>query len=284
MKKRFLTLLLAALLALALAIPGLAADGMPDWYPDDVSSFEDFHAVDAPRVVDDADMFTDEEEAALSEKISDVIAAHGFDLVLYTAPSTYGLSHRTLAADFYQFCGYGLGDDFDGSVLLICMDPADRGWYTAICGASRDYFTSERLNRIDDAIEPLMISGDYYGAMERYFDEVDALYARGFPGKEPVSIGFPAFAGVILGLIVGFIAMAVLVSQMKPVRRATHAAGYLKAGSFRLRSKSDHYLYSTVTKRLHPKDNGGSSGGKSNFTRSHSSSGGRSFSGGGRKF
>lgn len=282
--KRFLTLLFALLLCFALAASCFAADGMPDWYPEDVSAFEDFHAVNAPHVVDDADMFTDAEEAALSEKIAAVIAAHGFDLVLYTAPSTYGLSHRTLAADFYQFCGYGIGDDYSGSVLLICMDPADRGWYTAICGAARDYYSSESLNRIDDIIEPLMVDGDYYGAMERYFDAVDYLYAHGEPPKEPASFGFSALCGMILGLIVGFIAMAVLVSQMKVVRRAGHAANYLVPGSFRLGTKQDHYLYSTVSKHLRPKNTSSSGGGKSGYSRSFSSSGGRSFSGGGRKF
>lgn len=282
--KRFLTLLLAAALCIALPLTALAAAEKPDWYPEDVGAFEDFHALNAPHVVDDADMFTDAEEAALSEKIAAVIEAHGFDLVLYTAPSTYGLDHATLAADFYQFCGYGFGEDFAGSVLLICMDPADRGWYTAICGAARDYFTSERLNDVDDAIEPLMVSGDYYGAMERYFDEIDALYARGLPGEEPVSFGFSALAGLFIGLIVGFIVMAVLVAQMKSVRRASHAAGYLVPGSFHLNGSSDHYLYSTVTRRLRPKDSGSSGGGKSNFSSSRSSSGGRSFSGGGRKF
>ena len=283
MKKRVLTLALAALLCLALAASCFAADGMPDWYPEDVSTFEDFHAENAPHVVDDADMFTDAEEAALSEKIASIIAAHGYDLVLYTAPSTYGLNHRILAADFYQFCGYGTGDDYSGSVLLICMDPADRGWYTAACGAARDYYTSESINRIDDIIEPLMLDGDYYGAMEQYFNAVDYLYAHGEPPKEPASFGFSAICGIILGVIVGFVAMAVLVAQMKPVRRAAHAADYLVPGSFRLGAKQDHYLYSTVSKHLRPK-NTSSSGGKSGYSRSFSSSGGRSFSGGGRKF
>ena len=128
-----------------------------------------------------------------------------------------------------------------------------------------------------------MLDGDYYGAMEQYFNAVDYLYAHGEPPKEPASFGFSAICGIILGVIVGFVAMAVLVAQMKPVRRAAHAVGYLVPGSFRLGAKQDHYLYSTVSKHLRPK-NTSSSGGKSGYSRSFSSSGGRSFSGGGRKF
>ena len=95
--------------------------GMPYWYPEDISSFEDFNDYDAPRVVDVADIFTDDEEERMLEGIKSIQDDFNIDLVVFTDVSSYGLERHIYAADFHQFNGYGFGDDFTGSVLFICI-------------------------------------------------------------------------------------------------------------------------------------------------------------------
>ena len=135
MKKKVLWIALLALLTLLpfgsvkadgaplLIAPGPAAESdKPFWYPQDTSNFQFFTDATAPRVADYADIFTDEEEAAILQAIGTQSARGGADIVVVTDSSSYGMSHREYADDFYDYNGYGFGKDSDGIVLFICME------------------------------------------------------------------------------------------------------------------------------------------------------------------
>ena len=47
-----------------------SGDDKPSWYPTDVESFQWYQDSEIPRVVDIADIFTEEEEKALADKIA----------------------------------------------------------------------------------------------------------------------------------------------------------------------------------------------------------------------
>ena len=254
----------------------------PSWYPDDVESFTDFHNQNAPRVVDNADLFSDSEEAALTKMIGQSIAANNIDFVIYTDTTNYGLGNQTCAADFYQFNGYGIGDDYNGSVLYVNMDPYDREFYTAARGACRQYYTEETVNDLQDRIYDDMHEGDYYTAMDKYIEAMNGLYKT---GKVPEAFGhflLRLIVCIVIALIGGGITMGVLTSQMKKVQVATRAQEYLVRDSVNMRAANDYFLYATVTRTKIPKNDG--KGGGSSFSGGFSSSGGGSFSGGGRKF
>ena len=107
---------------------------MPAWYPKDPLTFPYYHDKDAPRIVDTADIFSDEEESSMEARLTELRGQLGKDIVVFTDVSTYGLSQPVYAADFYDFNGYGIGDDREGVCLMICMDPADRGWWACCTG------------------------------------------------------------------------------------------------------------------------------------------------------
>ena len=89
--------------------------GRPDWYPEDMASWTWTPApADAPRVIDDADLFTDEEEVMLRSRISDATAAQAVDVVVVTVPSTGDIQHMDYADDYYDYHGYGVGSEHDG--------------------------------------------------------------------------------------------------------------------------------------------------------------------------
>ncbi|MBO6100894.1 MAG: TPM domain-containing protein, partial [Spirochaetaceae bacterium] len=121
----------------------------PDWWPDDINAFKDFHDERASRVIDDAHIFSEEEIAVMKARIKQIQDENGFDLVVFTDKTSYGWSHGLYAADFHQFNGYGFGDDFSGSVLFICMREDDRGWWTAATGKCKDLYTEKVINAID---------------------------------------------------------------------------------------------------------------------------------------
>ncbi|MBO4387572.1 MAG: TPM domain-containing protein, partial [Treponema sp.] len=150
--------------------------GKPAWYPKDLEAFEDFHDADAPRVVDVADIFTKEEEEQMLSIIKAIQKDAGKDMVVYTDVSTYGLSRKTYAADINELCGYGLGDDFSGTVLFICMEKDNRGWWTDAMGECEEIYTEYVINYLDDALEPYMVGGKYGEGVIDYLKNVKNLY------------------------------------------------------------------------------------------------------------
>ncbi len=155
---------------------------MPDWYPEDVSKFEFFHDAAAPRVVDVADIFTDSEEKEIAEQISRSSAESGKDIVVFTDVSTYGLERKIYAADFYDFNGYGFGEEREGVCLMICMDPDDRGWWTCCTGPDTVGLYSEDIaNSIDDELYNYMVAGDYAAGVSDWIKNMNTLFIKGMP-------------------------------------------------------------------------------------------------------
>ncbi len=157
-------------------------EGKPAWYPDDPANFQKYHDPDAPRVVDVADIFTDAEEAAMEARLSEIRTELGKDIVVFTDVSSYGLGHAVYSADFYDFNGYGIGDEYEGVCLFICMDPADRGFWTCCTGPeTRALFTESFANQLDDRLYDYMVEGDYGEGAADWIENFRNLYRTGMP-------------------------------------------------------------------------------------------------------
>lgn len=154
----------------------------PAWYPVDPQAFPKYHDETAPRVVDVADLFTDEEEALMETRLAEIRAELEKDVVIFTDVSAYGLGHDIYSADFYDFNGYGIGDEYEGAVLFICMDPSDRGWWTCCTGPeTRGLYTEEVANQIDDMLYDHMVNGDYYRGVAEWIENFRRLLKNGSP-------------------------------------------------------------------------------------------------------
>ena len=98
MKKKCLSILCLLLLFVSVALP--------------------VHAVgSSPRLVDNADYLTDSEEATLLNKLDEISARQGLDIVIVTIPDLYGEDITAFADDFYDENGY----QPDGILLLISV-------------------------------------------------------------------------------------------------------------------------------------------------------------------
>ena len=291
--KKILFVIFISVIISAFLIPSAAAVTLPSWYPSDTSNFSDFHGTNLPRVVDDADIFTDMEEARLTEKVNALIAEFGnkYDLVIFTDVCNYGIgrgmeaSDGVYPADFYQFNGYGKGDNYSGSVIFICMEPGNRYWWSAARGDSRPYFSYDNVNALDDGIESYMVDGDYYGAMVKYITLLEEIYSTGRIAKKRTVGDYAGavIAALVVGLIAGLSNMSSKVKNMKKVAYAKYANDYIVQNSFVLRNINEMFLYKNVT-RTYIEPSSRSGGGGSSYSGGYSSSGGGSFSGGGRHF
>lgn len=170
-----------------------ASEDMPSWYPEDIDSFEFYHDSDVSRVIDKADIFSPEDEEKMAERIAEITADTGMDVVIFTDNSTYGFDRHTYTYDFYDFCGYGTGDTYDGICLFICMDPDNRGFVASATGVVEDMYTETNANEMDDELYYYMKEKLYGDGVLNWIENVNNLYTTGCPfvaewmpsGKDP---------------------------------------------------------------------------------------------------
>ncbi len=158
------------------------AAGKPDWYPADPQHFPPYHDADAPRVVDTADLFSDAAEARMEARLAELRRELEKDIVVFTDVSSYGLTRDVYAADFYDFNGYGVGPDFEGICLFICMEEGNRGFWSCCTGpVTMALYTEGVANAMDDALYEYMAAAAYTEGVEDWIENVRGLYLKGDP-------------------------------------------------------------------------------------------------------
>lgn len=297
MKKNVFSLFLSILLCTALCVSAWATTRDYDYVVDDLDVGEDTGTAlinngviaphgSVPRLVDDADLLSDSEEASLLARLDEISSRQQFDVVIVTVDSLGDYYYVDYADDYFDYNGFGFGENFDGALLLISMEPGNRVCYISTCGYGLTALDDSTIDRmLDDIVDDHLADGEYNEAMNRFADLCDYFVAQakdGHPGELPrvpfsSALSSALALGLLLGLIVAAIRVLILKHSMKSVRRQHGAGNYVRAGSLNLTASSDLYLYSTVSRSKREQS---SSGGSS----SHTSSSGRSHGGGGRSF
>ena len=232
-----------------------------------------------PRLVDQADLLTDAQEASLLSKLDSISNRQGMDVVVVTADTLDGKSPMAYADDFYDYNGYAE----DGILLLVSMEDSD--WWISTAGYGITAFTDAGIEYLGNRFVPSLSDGDYAGAFEIYADHCDEFITQAKTGdpydthnlpKEPFDFLLNLAISFVIGLVIAAIATAVMKGKLKSVRAQAGASGYVKNGSMNVTHRQDLFLYRDVNRTAKPKDSSGSS--------THTSSSGRSHGGGGGKF
>ena len=157
-------------------------DNLPSWYPDEGEIFEPFHDETIPRIVDMADIFSESEEEQMKSRIAEITSNIGKDIVVVTANSYYKLGFELYCYDFYDYNGYGIGDDYEGFCLFICMDPTNRGGWTGVTGGkSRALYTENIANEIDDVLYDYLGNKEYGKGVSNWIENINSLCTKGMP-------------------------------------------------------------------------------------------------------
>jgi uncharacterized protein len=232
-----------------------------------------------PRLVDQADLLTDAQEASLLSKLDSISNRQGMDVVVVTSDTLDGKSPMAYADDFYDYNGYAE----DGILLLVSMEDSD--WWISTAGYGITAFTDAGIEYLGDRFVPSLSDCDYAGAFEIYADHCDEFITQAKTGdpydthnlpKEPFDFLLNLAVSFVIGLVIAAIATAVMKGKLKSVRVQAGASGYVKTGSMNVTHRQDLFLYRDVNRTAKPKDSSGSS--------THTSSSGRSHGGGGGKF
>ena len=225
-----------------------------------------FATAEAPYLSDGASLLSEEEKASLEARLEEISSTYSAQVAIVTREVSE-LPIDTAVEAIYDNGAYGFGADFDGVLLLICMDT--REYRILSNGFAADAITPSDIDSISDAIVPDLSAGDYAAAMETFAEESAAylnIYVNGAP-YDPVGI---LMIAAPIGLVAGLIWVLILKGQLKSVRRQNEANRYVRAGGLTLTRSGDYYMYRNVTRTPRPKES----------SSSHSSSSSRNVGGG----
>lgn len=220
---------------------------------------------------DEADLLTDSEEVTLIEKLKDVSRACNAQLVVITIASMDGGDIDSYVDYLYDSMGFGYGENHDGVLLLVCMDP--REYRILSNGYAGTAIGPDQIDTLCDFMETYLPNGHYTSAFHSFADQSGEFleyYLMGSPFKVGKSLAISLIIGIIAGLIVAFI----LKGQLKSVRKQDQAYGYEKPGSMTVNLQYDIFLYRTVTRTKKQKQVESTSSGSGDTARSK---GGGSF-------
>ena len=220
---------------------------------------------------DDADLLTDDQEAELVDKLEDVSHATDAQIVIATIASMDGGDIDAFVDDLYDSMGFGYGENHDGVLLLVCMDP--REYRILSNGYAGTAIGPDQIDTLCDFMETYLPNGHYTTAFHSFADQCGEFleyYQMGSPFKVGKNLAISLIIGIIAGLIVVFI----LKGQLKSVRKQDQAHRYVKPGSMTVNIQYDIFLYRTVTRTKKQKRVESTSSGSGDTARSK---GGGSF-------
>jgi len=230
--------------------------------------------LELPRLVDEADVITDEEEAEVLATLDEVSERQQFDVVIATVNDYEQSDVGNAAMDYYDYNGFGFGDENDGILLYLSM--GERELHLTGTGFGIQAFTDFGRERLIEEIKPEMGEDDFYAAFMEYAKLCDDYITQAKAGdpydvhnlveEESMSDKFLKFGVVfVFLLLVSAVVSKVItgraVKKHLSVEQAVHAKEYVRAGSFKVPYRRDVFMHSSVSKVYNPKDDDSSDGG-----------------------
>ncbi len=223
----------------------------------------------AKHIIDDADIFTTEQETALLQKIEDIRDTYNFDITFITTNTTNKQSLKSYIDNHSAL-------DLERDGIVFGQDVVAREYHTTGRNYGAIVVSDAALDRIDEVVVPYLRDGDYFGAYDAYLDETIKFLEAANSGTpyegEPLSFTNVIVAvaiSLIGGFVVSFFVTSSMKSKMNTAKKKREAENYVRSGSFMLAQNYDRFLYENTTRtaKSNKEDNsndskGGSGGGK----------------------
>lgn len=232
------------------------------------------------KVYDYAQILTPSEESKLKKDIELYIANHNMDMALVTVKHHDKVDTMNYADDFYDYNGFGIGNNYDGVIFVIDFTFWQNGdiWMSTT-GKAIDVYTDSRINNILDSVVDKKNYG-YYEMLKEFISESDYYAKQGIPSYNNYDNTINWKNIIIISLLIPTVIIIILILRNKMVKAAINASIYLVRNSVVINKRSDRFI-STHTSSVRINDSS-SSGGVSRSS-THRSSSGRSHGGGGRR-
>lgn len=244
-KRSIIHLILVLILTIGMAVPTFAA-------PKQEKTPE--------RLVDQADILTDDEEETLLEKLNTISKAQKCDVIVATVKSFDGEEPTDYGKAFFGDNGYGQGKDKDGILFIISM--GDRKWAVITHGFAFTAFTDAGQKYITDRVKPYLSDAEYADAFDKYADYCEQFLTQAKEDRPydnsnlPEDEGNPILAlliAVVLGLILSYVITKLWAkSDLTSVQEEVAAKAYVTKK--KITNEKDIFLYSQVTQSKKPDD------------------------------
>ncbi len=219
-------------------------------------------------VEDYADVLTDTEEAELIAKLEALGSEYDIEIGAITVDSYEGKDPQAFADDFYDYNGYGYGENDDGLIVVFNTGEGDGNRNLAISthGKGIELLTDLEIDRIIEMMINPIKNGDFAGAFDNFVTECEGAF------DESISIIWIPVS-ILVGFGLAFLIVKIQASKLKTVVQKADAADYV--GNVVLTYQNDQFMYRNVTSS--PKV-------KSESSSTHTSSSGRTHGGGNKSF
>lgn len=214
---------------------------------------------------DDADLLTDGEEATLAAKLEEISYARNTQLVICTIASMDGGDVDEFLPFWYDSMGFGFGENNEGVLLLICMDP--REYRILSNGYAGEAIGPDQIDTLCDFMDTYLPNGHYVAAFNSFATQCDEMLEY-YQAGSPFKIGKNLAISLVIGILVGVIVAFVLRGQLKSVRKKELAHAYVREDSMHLDYKYDIFLYRNVSRTEKQKREESTSSGSGGSTRS----------------
>lgn len=226
-------------------------------------------------IADQAGVLSDTEKKAIDDKLQAFREENEYDVVIVTVTGISPDDRMEYADDYYDYNGYGYGDDKDGVLLLVNIDAGNEYFqgnsWISTCGKLIDPIDDDAVSSIGGELTPLLLEGKYYDAVNLFPD----LICEEVSDYNRSKVIFIVFFAGIFSVIVACLYTNKLKKALKSVRYADNANDNIVDGSMSISRSYDNFLYSHVSKTARPSSSSSSS------SSSHTSSSGTSHGGGG---
>ena len=232
------------------------------------------------RVVDSAGLLSAAEAASLQDLADTISVTYNFDLVIVTENDIDNAQPRDYADDFFDYNGYGLGQDRDGCLFLLVMGTRDYWFSTS--GRGIEIFNDAAAGKVEKDALNFLWNNDFYGAFTTFltnWEEFLILDAEGshYNFFREYNLIIVAIAWLV-SLGIGFLVVGIWKKSMNTAIPQTQAEAYVIPGSLSFAVQQDQFLYSSISKTPRASDSGPSGRGI------HTGSSGMSHGGRGGRF
>lgn len=234
-------------------------------------------AYSLPKIVDAANVLSNEQEEMLAQKAEQIAQKYGMDVVIVIVDSLGYKTAEQYADDYFDNKGYGIGTKFSGTLFLLSMEYRD--WAISTCGDSIYALTDYGIELLFESCKDQLSKNNYYKAFDIYLDQIDGFY-KAYKDGNPIdgyhdsdvddyiiydpndSDGVVHYkekptardmirmvvVSLLIGLAIGGVTLYSLRSNMNTFAPQSNATSYIPFGGYRLTVRKDTHLYSNVSK------------------------------------
>lgn len=220
-------------------------------------------AEDNLLVWDEAELLNETEVAQLNSKLEGISKKYKAEIRVVTLSSMDGGDIDEFLEYLYDESGFGYGENHDGVLLVVCMDPQE---YRILSnGFAGEAITSGDIDAIGGAFKSDLRGGNYADAFDTFADKCE-YYLDGHINGFPFNTGKNLLICLGIGLVVALIVTGIWKNQLKSVRKQSAANAYVKAGTMQITQSGDFFMYRNVTKTQKQSSSSSGSSGSSRST------------------